>query len=137
VRTRLLIGAVGVAMGLFGALRLLQVGFADLVDAVLWLGGGVLVHDAVLAPLTIAVTWLGARLVPERWRSRVVVAAVVLATVTVAAVPVLGRFGARPDNPTLLDRHYWWGWLAIVVLVLLGVLLSGLVTRRRRQAPPA
>ena len=31
---------------------------------------------------------------------------VVLGSVTLLAMPVLGRFGARPDNPTLLDRDY-------------------------------
>jgi hypothetical protein len=44
--------------------------------------------------------------------------AVVLATVTVVAVPVLGRFGARADNPTLLDRNYVLGWLALATLTV-------------------
>jgi hypothetical protein len=132
MRLRLALGALGVAMGLYGALRFVQLDLADLLDALLWLAGGVLVHDGVLAPLTLAATWLGARLVPDRLRSRVVVALVALLTVTVAAVPVLGRFGARPDNPTLLDRHYLLGWLVVAVVLLLTTLLP-----RRRRRPPA
>jgi hypothetical protein len=139
MRTRLVLGAVGVAMGAFGALRFLQLDLDDLVDAVLWLAGGVLLHDVVVAPLTIAVTFLATRVVPSRARTAVVVGAVVLATVTVTAVPVLGGWGVRADNPTLLDRGYTAGWLVLAGLVVLGVVL-GLVlapvlalARRRRM----
>ena len=137
MRTRLLIGALGVAMGAFGALRFLQLDLPDIVDAVLWLAGGVVLHDAIVAPLTIALTVLATRVVPSRARVRVTVALVVLATVTVTAIPVLGRFGARPDNPTILPRHYVLGWLVFVVLVLIVTLLVGPVTRLvRRRAEP-
>ena len=129
MRTRLLIGALGVAMGAFGALRFLQLDLPDIADAVLWLAGGVVVHDAVVAPLTIGLTVLATRVVPSRARLRVTVALIVLATVTVTAIPVLGRFGARPDNPTILPRNYWLGWLVLAVLVLLVSLLAGPATR--------
>jgi MFS family permease len=139
MRTRLVLGAVGVAMGAFGALRLLQLELEDLLDAGLWLAGGVLLHDVVVAPLTIAVTLLATRVVPSRARTAVVVGVVVLATVTVTAIPVLGGWGVRADNPTLLDRDYTAGWLVFAGLVVLGVVL-GLVlgpvlalARRRRM----
>ena len=133
MRTRLLIGAVGVAMAAFGALRFLQLDFGDIVNAVLWLAGGVLVHDAIIAPLTLLVTLVAGRMVPAPARTRVVVGLVVLATVTVTAIPVLGRWGARPDNPTLLDRNYFLGWLVFAALVLLGTLLVGPLGRLRRS----
>lgn len=135
MRGRLLLGAVGVAMGAFGLLRFLQLDLPDVVDAVLWLAGGVVLHDVVVAPLTIVLTVLLRRLVPAAARTRVTVALVVLATVTVTAVPVLGRWGARPDNPTLLDRDYVGGWLVLAAAVALVALLAGparaLVRRRR------
>ncbi|HVS54497.1 MAG TPA: hypothetical protein VHD62_19230, partial [Opitutaceae bacterium] len=56
----------------------------------------------------------------------------VLATVTLTAVPVLGGWGRRPDNPTLLDRHYVVGWLAFAGLVLTGTLLGVALARVRR-----
>ncbi len=133
MRTRLLIGAVGVAMGAFGALRFLQLDFDDILNAVLWLAGGVLVHDAIIAPITLLVTLVAGRLVPAPARTRVLVGLVVLATVTVTAIPVLGRWGARPDNPTLLDRNYVAGWLVFAALVLLGTLLAGPLGRLRRS----
>jgi hypothetical protein len=133
MRTRLLIGALGVAMGSFGALRFVQLDFEDIVNAVLWLAGGVVVHDAIIAPLTLLVTLVAGRLVPAPARTRVVVGLVVLATVTVTAIPVLGLWGARPDNPTLLDRNYVVGWLVFAALVLLGMLLVGPLGRLRRS----
>jgi hypothetical protein len=53
----------------------------------------------------------------------------------VVAVPVLGRFGARPDNPTLLDRPYVLGWLVLAALTLLGA--AGAVAVRGRLAGSA
>ncbi len=133
MRMRLLIGLLGVAMGSFGALRFLQLDSEDIVDGMLWLAGGVLVHDAIIAPLTLLVTLVAGRLVPAPARTRVVVGSVVLVTVTATAIPVLGRWGARPDNPTLLDRNYVVGWLVFAALVLLGTLLVGPLGRLRRN----
>jgi len=49
------------------------------------------------------------------------------------AVPVLGGFGARPDNPTLHDRPYAAGWLVVAALVL-GLAGLQVVLRRRKGA---
>lgn len=122
--TRVLLGVLGLAAATYGALVLLDLGMQNLVDTTLWLVAGVLLHDAVLAPLTIGLGILLAALLRGRPLPRsagpFVGAGVVLATVTVVAVPVLGRFGARPDNPTLLDRPYVLGWLVLAALTLLG-----------------
>lgn len=124
MRWRLLIAVLGVAMAAFGGLRFLQLDLPDIVNAVLWLAGGVLLHDAVIAPVTIGLTVLATRVVPASARVRITVALVVLATVTATAVPVLGRWGARPDNPTLLDRNYVAGSLVFAALVLFVTVLS-------------
>jgi hypothetical protein len=129
MRTRLLLGVLGVAMGAFGALRFLQLDLPDIVNAVLWLAGGVALHDGVIAPLTVGLTVLLARAVPSRARVRATVALIVVATVTVTAIPVLGKFGARPDNPTILPRNYLLGWVVFVALVLLVSVLAGPATR--------
>ncbi len=36
---------------------------------------------------------------------------------TIVAVPFLTGLGRRPDNPSLLDRNYWAGYLALVAAV--------------------
>ena len=90
-----------------------------------------MLHDAVLAPLTI-VAWCvlaagAARRGPagagRRW------APSCSGTVTLVAVPVLGRFGARPDNPTLLDRNYSLGWLVLAALIVVVVAVAAIVGR--------
>lgn len=133
MRTRLAIGALGVGMGAFGTLRFLQLDFEDIVNAVLWLAAGVLIHDAVIAPLTIGLTLLLTRAVPAAARKQVAVALVVLATVTVTAFPVLGRFGERPDNPTILPRNYLAGWVVFAVLVFLVTLVASPLGRLLRR----
>ena len=57
-----------------------------------------------------------------------------LVTVTLATVPVLGRFGALPDNPTLLDRPYLAGWSVLAGLVAAGVVAATVARARRRRA---
>ena len=59
---------------------------------------------------------------------------VVLGSLTLLAIPVLGRFGARSDNPTLLDRPYGWSWLALAVVTVALVALAGVIGSRRARA---
>lgn len=115
---RALLMLAGLVLTGVGAVLVLAEPFPDLVNAVLWLAGGVVLHDFVLSPLVVAVGWLGATLLTGWARAPAAAALVVIGSVTLMAVPVLGRFGARADNPTLLDRPYLAGWLVVAGLVL-------------------
>jgi hypothetical protein len=125
------LAALGVLAGLYGGSLLLSRGH-DLENVAVWLVGGVVVHDAVLSVLVIALAALAVRALPQPARSPAAVGFVVLGSVTLSAIPVLGRFGARPDNPTLLDRGYWAGWLVLASLTLVAVIVATLVRSRRR-----
>ena len=102
-------------------------------SAAIWLASGVVLHDFVLAPLVLGLVFVAARLVPARagcpapppWSSS--------GPSTVLAIPVLGRFGERPDNPTLLDRNYTVGWLVLAGLVVLVAVVATLVRSRRQS----
>jgi hypothetical protein len=126
-----LLGALGVAAAAYGAWSLLGEGLADTMTTAIWLAGGVVLHDFVLVPLTLAVCWLGARVLPTGRRATLAAGLVVLGTLTLVAVPVLGGWGANSDNATILDRDYATGWLVVATLTSAGV-LAGLVTSRRR-----
>ena len=130
-RIRVALGALGVLVGLYGGWLVLSRGH-DLLNLVLWLAGGVVLHDGVLALVVLAVGTVAVRLLPRPAKGPAVVGFVVLGSVTLLAVPVLGRFGARPDNPTLLDRDYTVGWLVLAGLVLVAVVTASLVGSRRR-----
>jgi hypothetical protein len=135
--TRGLLGALGVVVAAYGGWLLVSRQDVDeLVNAGIWLGSGVVLHDAVLAPVVLGPVALVTRVAGPAARAPVVVGLVVLGSVTLVAVPVLGRFGARPDNPTLLDRPYGVGWLVLAGLVVLGTVVAGLVRSRRGVPAP-
>lgn len=131
--TRVLLGLAGAAAAAYGGLLLLDDGLGDLVDVATWLVAGVVLHDLVLAPLVIMLVVVASRLLPDAWRAPAAAALVVLGSVTLLAIPVLGRFGARADNPTLLDRNYWAGWLLIAGLTLVATAVTILVRTRRAR----
>lgn len=131
---RFLLALLGLAATAYGGLLLSRRLSVDLLDSALWLAGGVVVHDAVLAPLVIVLAVLVVRRLPALVRAPVTVGAVVLGSVTLVAVPVLGRFGASPGNPTLLDRDYVMGWLVLAALTVVAVTVSILLRRSRHRA---
>jgi len=132
--TRTILGAVGVLVGMWGAVELIRQGAANLGAATVWLLGGVVVHDGVLAPVAIAIAALGVSVLPRWMVPSAAAAAVVLGTVTIMAVPVLGRFGARADNATLLDRDYGRGWLIVAGLVLVCAVVGTIIAHRNDVA---
>jgi hypothetical protein len=127
---RLLLGAVGIVLVLVGVSFLFDEGFGDLLGVMGWLVGGVLAHDAVIAPLVIVVGALGVARLPSASRAPAVVGLVVLTSMTLVAVPVLGRFGAKADDPGLLNRPYVALWVVFAVLVAVAVVVASLVRRR-------
>ena len=108
---RLVLGATGVVLVLVGVVFLSDDGVGDLVGVGAWLVGGVVAHDAVVAPLVVVVGVLGVPRLPPTFRAPTVVGLVVLMTVTLMAVPVIGRFGAKADDHGLLNRPYVALWL--------------------------
>jgi hypothetical protein len=135
MRTRLLIGAAGVAVALYGALLLLtRQEPGQWLEVGLWLGAGVAVHDFGLSALVAGSCLAGSRLLPPPWRGPAAIALVVWGACSVVAVPVLIGAGARADNPTLLDRPYLVAWWAVTAIVVLLVAVAGFVRSRRSDA---
>jgi hypothetical protein len=130
---RMAVGAAGVAMVVVGLVFLADDGLGDLADVVVWLAGGVVLHDGVLAPLVVVVGVLVVLRLRPVVRRPAIVGLVVLGSVTLGAVPVLGRFGAKPDDPGLLDRPYALLWLVLAGLVAVGVAAAALLRRHREE----
>ncbi len=130
---RLTLGVVGAAAAAYGLWLLLAQPLERLVAILVWAVGGVVAHDGVIAPIVVLLGLVAAARAPGWLRVPLVRLLVVLGPLTLVAIPVLGRFGARPDNPTLLDRPYWAGYL---VLVALALVLTAVDARRRRAARP-
>lgn len=119
-------------VGLYGG-WLLVTREDDLVAVATWWVAGVVLHDAVLAVVSVVLGALALRLVPAPARAPLAVGFVVLGSVTLLAVPVLLGYGERASNPTLLDRDYTAGWLLLAGLTALAVLVATLVRSRRGE----
>ncbi len=135
---RPLVGAIGATGVAYGGWRLWELGWENLRHTVVWLAGGVVLHDALVVPLVLGLWVVLRRGLPGAWRARLAATLIILGTVTLGAVPVLLRLGARADNTTLLDRDYGIGWLILAAAVTAGVLLAHVVgdrmASRRRSA---
>ncbi|WP_133176582.1 hypothetical protein [Nocardioides currus] len=129
---RLTVGALGVALGVYGAvLALTRQDPVQLVEVAVWLGAGVALHDGVIAGVAIVLAVLARRVLPRPWLAPATLALVVWGSVSVMAIPVLGRFGARPDNATLLDRPYLVSWSLLTLATVAAVGVAGAVRARR------
>ncbi len=136
MRARLALIGLGSLVGVYGAWLLLsRQDFQQLRSVAVWLVAGALLHDVLLSGAVVALCLAGSRLLHRSLRRPATIALIVIGTVTIGAVPVLGRFGARADNATLLDRDYITGWVVFVVLVL--VALALLEVRAHRASRPS
>lgn len=128
---RVALGAVGVLAGLYGLWLVRDFDLTQLRSAVVWLVGGAVIHDGLLAPATVGLGLLATRWLPVAARRPAVVGFVLWGTLTVAAASVLSGMNDTPDNETLVDRSYWLSWSIGTVLVLAAVVAATLVARRR------
>ena len=83
----------------------------------IWLVGCLLVHDFVVAPLVFGVGRALRRVVAGPDRKLLQSFLLLSGVIFLVSVPVLGRFGQRPDNPTLLPRDYAVGLIVALVAV--------------------
>ena len=130
---RTLLASVGVALMAFGAW--LVVADNDPLQVAPWVLAPVLVHDLLIAPVVLGLVWLGHRVLPRYSQTPVLVALVVCGALTAVAASVLTRAGARPDNPSLLDRNYVAGYIVALALTMLVALICVIVNRRRTLSP--
>lgn len=116
--TRILLGLSGVAAIGWGFWLLSDDGLERWRSQAVWIVGGVLAHDAVIAPLVVVLGVIAARLWRPPARGAIAVAFIVWATVSAAVANVLLPVGGRPDNPSLMNRPYVLAWVVFTLVVL-------------------
>lgn len=127
-----IVGLGIVAFGLHGLLNARLIGSVGSWAAYLF--GGLIVHDALLAPLAVAASVALIYLVPTRIRPAVQGTLIVAGVVALVAIPVVGGWGRKPGNPTLLPRDYTAGLaIAMSVIVVVGLLTAIRAARRPAQ----
>ena len=134
--TRGILAVTGVGFGLWGLWLMRDFTSSQLVSMVTFLVGGVILHDAILAPITVGLGVLAARLLPSHFRAAAAGAFLLWATLTVAFFNVLSGKGGKPDNSTVLHRPYLLSWL-VLTGVLLGIMIVAAGRRRRTQRAAA
>jgi hypothetical protein len=130
---RALIGAGGLVLMGVGVSLLLDV--RDLTDVLIWLGGAVVLHDALIAPLVLLV---GLVVVRGGVRGPVRGGLLVAGALTAVALPVLLRPGPRANSSVLpLDYSRNWLLLLAAVATVTALVLVGRVFGRGRRRPPS
>lgn len=135
---RLALAAVGILVIAFGAVRILYdhtnthpFGLAK------WLAGAIIVHDFVIAPVSLGIGWAVARAVPGRAQAYVQGALAVAGVTTFVALPLIYRHGQSAPGTTLLRRAYGLNLLILLAVIALGAVAAYLLQSRRRSGSPA
>jgi hypothetical protein len=139
MRVRIALFGAGIALLSFGVFRLLtQIPHPKLIMLAIWLIGALIIHDGILSPLIIAVSWTLAHVVPPRARKYLQAALIAGGLVTIIAIPLIYREGKQPPNKAIL-RQDFGGNLTVLLGVIAAVSLlcyAVHVARDRSRAAP-
>ncbi len=101
----------------------------------MFLVGGVILHDAIIAPVTVGIGVLGARFLPSHFRAAAGIGFLLWGTLTLAFFNVLSGQGGKPDNMTVLNRPYALSWFVMTAVLVAAVVIAALRRRRALRAP--
>lgn len=107
----------------------------DPLELARWIVGAALVHDLIVIPVTLAVGLGLRRIVPPTAWPPVRWALAASAVVTVLSWPFVRGYGRTPAVPSLLDRPYGHGLVALLLVIWLvaATWIAIRVTRRPRS----
>lgn len=127
--------AIGAGLSAYGGYLLLGgASGPPLSSALTWFAGGVIVHDALLVPLTLLVGVALLRVVPGPYRRVVQGALVLSALLTLALLPLLSGRGRTPANPSQQPLPYTRNLLLVLLAVWVVTAVLALLRTRRRRA---
>lgn len=142
-RTRLIIGAVGVAVVCYGIVVVVRtVPWTSYLGIAVWLAGAVILHDAVLVPavsvLRAAAHRAGKRL-PDTALGVLTGGFVVGGVLSLVALPELWAQHLGPLNPSVLPGAYGQAlvvtWVVVTLLTAGGVAVAVVLARRQLAQP--
>jgi hypothetical protein len=127
---RVLLGAIGLVLALWGVWLMRDFTREQLTSEGLWLVGGVVLHDAVLAPVVVLIGYGASRMLPDHLRGAAASAFLIWGTLTIAFLPVLSGQGGKPGNDTILGRPYVVNWIVLTVVLAVYAAVGGRIRRR-------
>lgn len=101
----------------------------------IWILACLFVHDAVIAPAVFTIGSTMRRTLPLKVRRLVRTPLYISGVLVLLSIPVIGGYGMRRDNPTLLPRNYEIGLLVAVVTVWVVSIAVLLLAARRHRHP--
>ena len=114
---RVLLVLLGLAVVGYGVALVTDNSTEVIIRIVVWALIGVLLHDAVFAPVCLALGFAGRRILPHRTWTPILVAVLLTVVLVLLAIPVYDKPGMHLDNPSVLDRDYRTGfWIALAVV---------------------
>ena len=100
-----------------------------------WLGGALILHDAIWLPLLALVGAVGTFVIRRRVPPFVAWAVMTSAVLTLIAWPFVRGYGRRADVPSALQRNYAHGLLAYIgVTWVIALIALAIDTWHRRRA---
>lgn len=131
---------LGYALGLpfvaFGAYLVLNAApWPALRSVAFWFGGGIVVHDALIAPLAILVGALVLRIVPTAARAPVQAALIITGCLAIATFPLVWGQGVDPSVPSQFPLPYGRNLLIVLALVWLVAGAFAIARARRPRRP--
>lgn len=131
---RIVLAVAGIALGAFGVFRLVtEIAPHSLLILTVWLVAALVIHDALLGPSVVGVGWLLRRFAPDRGRRYLQIALIMIALVTVIAVPMIFLRGSQPAVKALLLRNYGANLIMIIgIIAVLSLILYGVRVVRDR-----
>ena len=132
---RIVLAVAGIALGAFGVFRLVtEIAPHSLLILTVWLVAALIIHDALLGPSVVGVGWLLRRFVPDRGRRYLQITLIMIALVTVIAVPMIFLRGSQPAVKALLLRNYGANLIMIIgIIAVLSLILYGVRVVRDRS----
>ncbi|MET3805026.1 sterol desaturase/sphingolipid hydroxylase (fatty acid hydroxylase superfamily) [Nakamurella sp. UYEF19] len=129
------LGLIGVVCVGVGAKFLLERSHQEVISAAIWFTFPAILSDLVLLPIAAVVGHVLTKGLAAWARLPAQVAAVLIGTLLLIAVPYLGRPGLHEDNPTLLNRNYVAGYLMYVAIIVVLAAVWALIRLTRRDRP--
>jgi hypothetical protein len=132
---RLSLGALGVGVLAYGVRGLLtERNISDHAAVGEWLVGGVIGHDALLAPVVFVLCAIAYRFTNARWRGRLAALLLIGGSLILISVPALLRKGLN-SNKTVLPLDYARNLGVLLAVLVAGfALYGGIDASRRRRA---
>ncbi|MCW2526744.1 MAG: hypothetical protein JWM76_1604 [Pseudonocardiales bacterium] len=132
---RVAIGTLGVITIGYAALRILQdTNRTKPLLLLEWLVGALIIHDGVIAPLTVAIGWAIARYVPRSARPFVQSGLAIAGVVVLFALPFIYRQGESGPGSALLKQNYVAN-LLLILAVITAATVALYVLRVVRERP--